>query len=106
MFTLQCIFPLLSLSLSLTYTHTHTHTYIQSLPGRPPQLTGLVNHLHNINGETFVTSNACLSQHLFNCPQPARHSGAHIVSGEGSGGEILKRMIKLPIPLLARWDVI
>ncbi len=40
-----------------------------SLPGRPPWLTGLVNHLHNINGETFVTSNAGLTQHLFSRPQ-------------------------------------
>lgn len=70
-----------------THRHTGTHslTRIQSLPGRPPWLTGLVNHLHNINGETFVTSNARLTQHLFNCLQEttARHEGC----GQGSGSD-------------------
>lgn len=41
-----------------------------------PRLTGLVNHPHNINGDTFVPSNTSLTQHLFKCPQRkrARHT--------------------------------
>lgn len=69
-----CLLPTASFYCVHTQTHTHTHklAHIQYLSGRPPRLTGLVNHLHNINGETFVTSNARLTQRLFNCPQGTR----------------------------------
>lgn len=69
----------------LSTARTHTLTHIQCLPGRPPRLTGLVNHLHNINGETFVTSNAGLTQHLFNCPQGKEARRRRVASQRGQG---------------------
>lgn len=62
-----------------TGTHSITHsTRTQSLPGRPPRLTGLVNHQLSIDAGTFVTCNFRLIQQLFNCPQGARHVKAGV----------------------------
>lgn len=90
----------------LSTGHTYKHTYtVHPVPVRPPQLTGLVNHLNNINGEAFVTSKARLTQRLFNCPQGTRHSQAHETS-KGARGQFLTRAIQIPILLLVRWDTV
>lgn len=97
-FTLCCILTELAFT-THTQTHTHvyrhTHTHMESLHGRPPLLTELVNHVHNINinGETFITSSIGLTQHLFNCAQGAlSHMGR---GAEEVRGLILNRLINL-----------